>query len=386
VTLAEFRKQIASLEQLVTAMSVARVEEVVLAACQRQLLSLIATAERAGTSRTEVLKEVRGLTRTLVQLAERDRLTISHELEALVDTYAPPEQPPKRPASLPASKPLASLPREFPVRHTVFVDEAGTASFAEEHSQPVMCLVGVLVEDEQIERFDLAVKGLLLRYGIADDAEIHAQPLLSGDDPFHSLSQEQRNDLLKEFVSIGLRHTVGVHYLSMLKPLIKPGFRQKMETLGHDAYTSNVVHFVHLLRVAIFGKVGLIRYRYLFDDTPKYSPLIKRIFEALRHDPNPNLRLTSVVDAPEPVDSKDHRFVQLADVIGYFLVRYRQFEVKTYQPRENLRKHEAKYHEMHEIIRPHVMSYVADGLYKFLDMPAVQAWALPPRTKKNNKR
>lgn len=379
--LREFRGQVDNLKQTVSALSFAEIDEVLFGALQSQLLSLIGKLEPSGSLRADVLEVARGLTQALVQVAERDELALSDEIEALVDEYSILKRPIERSVSVRPSKPLASFPRQAPVKHTVFVDEAGTASFTEQ-SQPVMCLVGVLVEDAQIERFDLAVRALLLRNRIEDDAEIHAQPLISGEEPFNSLNQEQRDALLKEFIVTGLEHAVGLHYLNILKPLIKPGFRQKIEELGHDVYTSNVVHFTHLLKTAVFGKAGLIRYRYLFDDTPKYTPLVKRIFEALRDDPNPSLRLGAVDGSPVPVDSKDHRFIQLADVVAYFLVRYRQFEVKTYQPREALRKHAAKYYDIHEIIKPYVMSYVANDLYLLLDLPAVQAWALPQRKKR----
>jgi hypothetical protein len=128
--------------------------------------------------------------------------------------------------------------------------------------------------------------------------------------------------------------------------------------------------------VAVLPVIGLARYRYKFDKTDAYKKKIKQILAALKVSQNQKLKLRSVEGEPEAVDSKNHRFVQLADVVGYFLTRYRQFEVRTFTPHPNLLKYEAQVREIFEIVRPKVLSFVKDRLFMLIDWRALQKW--PP--------
>jgi hypothetical protein len=81
------------------------------------------------------------------------------------------------------------------------------------------------------------------------------------------------------------------------------------------------------------------------------------------------------------VDSRDHRFIQLADVLGYFLARHRQIETKTFTPKESLRKHEPKIVEIYGLIRPKLMSFIRDKVWKLVDWAALQEWSHPKKRK-----
>lgn len=379
--LALFKQQMQALAQIVTGLAALdKGSDCLIGAYQGQLLSEIASAERSGCRRGDLLEAARSAVQLLVELAERDGLTFSREMDALVAEYEPTGRPITRLIRLPRSKPLAAFPKELPVLHTLFVDEAGTASFTEE-AQPVLCLVGVLVEDRRIDEFESATSALLQRHDVPITAEIHAQPILGGERFFDALDVDAREALLTEFIKIGMKHVVGVHYLSMLKPLIKEEFREALERRGLNAYTTNVLYFNLMLKAAAIARIGFSQYRYLFDRTDNYGRDIRRILRALKEESNRGLQVHAIAGEPIAVDSKDHRFVQLADVLGYYLVRYRQFEVKTFTPRDALRKHEEKYRAAYDLIRPKVMNFVEDGLYQMVDWKALQEWS-PPRAGK----
>lgn len=336
------QKQAEALAQSVIAMgNVGRLTEHLSGAFQGLLLALVERGRASGSPAVEVLDAVRTATEAIVELSDRDGGALSFQLVRLLDEYNAQGQP-ITPVVQRRSKPLAEFPTEPPVVHTLFVDEAGTGSFTET-AQPVLCLVGVLVEDSRIAELDTAAWELLEAAGVPGGTEIHAQPLLSGQPPFDGISPEGREQLLGAFLELGLRHCVGVHYMSMLKPLVQPEFRVAIAARGLDAYTSNVLFFNVTLRAAALGRIGLARYRYLFDRTDRYSADIGRLLGALRTEPNPGLQAFGLASEPLAVDSRDHRFIQVADTVGYYLARYRQFEVKTYTPRDALRKHALKY-------------------------------------------
>jgi hypothetical protein len=127
-----FGAQIDALTQIVTGLSNIREgDDHLIGVYQGELLGLIDRASEAGCSRLELLARARGLTQLLVNLAERDGLTFSHEMDRLVQEFDATGQPVTRRIPLSRSKPLAAFPKEPPVVHTVFVDEAGVPSFDE---------------------------------------------------------------------------------------------------------------------------------------------------------------------------------------------------------------------------------------------------------------
>lgn len=357
-------------------------EEHVFGSMQRLSLDIV---KRAGEAlgEPEAFARARTLIETFVRIAERDGRDLATELVDLaarmtaagsvVDVHGPV-----------TSKPLASFPTEPTVHHTVFVDEAGTAAWAEE-DQPVLTLAGVLVDDAQIVPFDAQTSQLLQEFDVAPSNEIHTQPCLSGEGAYSALQPRERYELLKRFAQLGLRHSLGVHYLGMLKPFVREEFREKIDSLGLDAYTSNVLHFNVTLQVACMSKIGLAQYRYLFDRTDKYRRDIRQIIAALKVEPNDRLRIRAIAGDPEPVDSADHRFVQLADVAGYFLTRHRQLEIRTFRPREALLKHRDEILEMYELFRPKILDFVRDGVV-LIDWPALQSWSHPRRRAKHRRR
>jgi hypothetical protein len=196
---------------------------------------------------------IRKLIETIIRIAECDNVPIASEVVELTGKMKAAgvaidfEHPV-------VSKPLAAFPKEPRIHHTVFVDEAGTASWSE-GAQPVLTLCGVLADDDNIPDFDTASADLLRTVGVDPRTEIHAQPMLANDGVLARLDQQARFEFLKRFVQLGVWNCVGIHHLGMLKPLVKDPFRRKIARLGFDAYTSSVVYFNVTLRAACLGRI-----------------------------------------------------------------------------------------------------------------------------------
>jgi hypothetical protein len=332
-------------------------------------------AKAAGVPRERSLQVCKDLVQLLLRIAERDKLPLSHEFDRLLVEYDRVGIPLSRPSvRLPRSRPLRSFPNEPQVVHTLFVDESGTPSLSDS-SQPVFSLVGVLVHDPQIPHFNHLADDLLARYGLPVDTEVHAYDCLAGRTAFASLDPARRFPLLRDFIAAGVGHTLGIHRIEMWKPGIEPEFRRQLARLRLDPYTCAVIWFNVTLQAARIGVIAFAKYRYLFDRNDKYAKSIRRIVRALRTEPNTQLRVGAIEGEPTQVDSAEHRFVQLADVIGYFLTRHRQLEMSRRRPLAAVLRHASEIEEIYTIIKPKITSVVRDRLWMMIDWQALQDWA-----------
>jgi hypothetical protein len=352
-----------------------KIEEWQFADYQAFLLNIIKSAVDEKVPYQLILSISLNEIELLIKVAERDDLPLSLEFEDLLKECLANGIPISRSRVLPRSKPLSSFPNEPPVIHSVFVDESGTPSF-NEIEQPVLSIVGVLVKDAVIDRFSLAAKGLLLRYKLNANTEFHAYDCISGKGEFEKIADARdRFQLLKEFVQRGINHILGIHYMSMLKPIVAPDFKLQLKRLNLDAYTSSIIWFNVTFKVACIRLIGLQKYHYYFDRTDKYRKSIRKILYSLKKEPNLGIRIHTLEDNPVEVDSANHRFIQLADVTGYFLTRYRQFEIRKFKPSDSLLKHESEVRLIFDIIKPKVMSYTKDNLWRLIDWNALQNWS-----------
>lgn len=360
--------------QLIAQSSLGPLEEYFLGATQSLAVSQIRRAI-AELGKTAAYSTGHPLIALIVDLTQQGGIALADEIAEIatdmqrlgVDLQLPPN---------PQCKPLAAFAREPALRHTVFVDESGSGAW-EEDSQPVLVLVGVLVEDKRIPLFDRGLQPLFSEYGLDPATEVHAHPFLSNDGVLKNLEPADRFLFLRRFIEVGLNHIVGFHYLGMLKPLVKRRFRREAAALGLDAYTAQVVYFNLTLQAACFSRIGVNRYRYLFDRTDTYGRDIRAIIRALQEDQNDGLRLHGVAGEPQSVDSTDHRFVQLADVAGYFLNRHRQIEIKTFQPKPGVVKHREQVLDVYALLRPKLLDFVEAGLV--IDWTAIRKWMHPKR-------
>jgi len=373
--LARLKEQLNGLHSLILSFyNWSEIEEWQFANYQAFLLSIISSSVHEKVPYKLILTACREEIELLVKVAERDDLPLCLEFENLLADCLSNNIPISMTRPPPRSKPLSSFPNEPPVAHSVFVDESGTPSF-NETEQPVLSIVGVLVKDAIIDSFSLAANELLFRFGLNANTEFHAYDCIGGKGEFEKISDSRdRFQLLKEFVQLGIHHILGIHYMSMLKPMVAPDFKHQIKRLNLDAYTSSIIWFNVTLKVACIGLIGFQKYHYYFDRTDKYRKSICKILNSLKKDSNLGMRIHTLADNPMEVNSADHRFIQLADVVGYFLTRYRQFEIKKFKPSNSLLKHEAEVHLIFDIIKPKVMSYIKDNLWRLIDWNALQSW------------
>jgi hypothetical protein len=356
-----------------------RLAEHVLAAAEHVAATAVQRTLASGDSDKRILAIVAPLLQDFIAIAERLAFPLSDETEEIVWQAKAAgitlhESRPRKP-----SRPLSAAPKG-PGGFSVFVDESGTASF-DENSQPVLCLVGILVEDKTVPLFESAAATLLEDHGLPKELEFHAKEFLTAnqDGPLMHLTADERYMLLRKFLALGMDHARGVHYLSMIKSRIKPEYRRKMLAQGLNAYSHTVVWFLLTLdRACILATPQ--GYRYFYDRTDAYRKDIGRILRALESTPNQLLRLFFFKSPAVMLESHQSRLIQLADVAGYFLSRYRQFEVRTFRHRAELDKHVDRIHEMYELIQPRVLDYIGKDLYRTVDWKALDDFSLKPST------
>lgn len=360
--------------------NIGMVEEYCLAASEGMMLEKIGKAKESKLLECEIYAKAASLLQTYIIISESLNIPLSDETEhaicqAKVAGISFLESYPR-----PKSRPLASAPTG-PPSYSIYVDESGTASF-EETIQPVLCLVGIIIKDERIPAFEQEVNRLLDKNGLSKELEIHAQELLAAfpNNPYlKALPAEKRYALLRDYLALGMECSRGVHHLSMIKILVNPELKQKFLKKSINAYTYQIGYFLITLdRACLLISVGS-EYKYFYDRTDAYKKHIGRIFRSLESNDNQRLRFFNLKHAPIVVDSKDSRVIQLADVAGYYLNRYRQFEVPKIEPRPELKKHKAKIYEMYKIIRPKIVSFIKQDLPITVDWKALEEFSLYKR-------
>jgi hypothetical protein len=351
-------------------------EEHSLSTSESMVLDLVSQARISKLSENVIFSELAIILQKFITTSEVMEIPLSTETENLIKQAKAVgisfQESHQRPLCRPLSK-APTGPEEF----NIFVDESGSESF-DEVVQPVLCLVGIIVNDNAIPVFTKKVEQLLVKYNLPTETEFHAYDFLAKNpkEPLDKLSIDKRFILLHEFLSLGMEHAVGVHHLSMLKSMVKHKYRQKMKAQGLNAYSHSVVWFlVTLDRACIYVKVGT-RYKYYYDRTDAHRKDIGRIFRALESTPNRRLQLFNLKETPIPLESHESRFIQLADVAGFYLNRYRQFEVKTFEHRKELEKHKDKIFKMYELIEPKILTYVGKNLHLTVDWEALADFSL----------
>jgi hypothetical protein len=378
--LASLRQFVDGLRKVVRGLADAdRLEEYVLAAGETCAIEALRQTAAQGVREAEALTLVVPLIQDLISAAEQYMLPLSSETEQLIlrvrsAGFELRESHPRQP-----SRPLALAPKG-PPEFSAFVDESGSASF-DEQSQPVLSLVAVVVKDAIVPSFEKAAAELLASKGLPAETEFHTQEFLVRTPPPHlsHLDLDARYTLLRDFLALGLDHACGVHHLGMLKALVRPEFRRKMIEQGLNPYTHLFVWFLITLDRACLLVTMPGRCKYFYDRTDAYRKDIGRIFRALESSPNKRLQLLTLKGSPTALESHTSRFVQLADVAGYYLSRYRLFEFPKFPPRPELVKHEAKVREMYALIAPKIVTFIQKDLVITVDWQALGEFSLKRR-------
>ena len=340
------------------------------------VLDLVEEALRAKLNEKTILSGLTDILQRFIVTSEAKKIPLSNETESLIKKASKAGISFIESSPRPPSRPLWAAPSE-PEGYSIFVDESGTASF-EEVSQPVLCLVGILVNERTIPLFTRKADELLKNYGLPIETEYHANKFFEKypGEPLNKLSIEKRFELLHEFLSLGMKHAVGVHYLPMLKSFVPPEFRTKIKIQGFDAYSYSIAFFfITLDRACIYVEFGA-RYKYFYDRTDAYRKDIKRIFLTLSTNKNRRLSFFNLKESPVALESDKSRLIQLADVAAYYLNRHRRFEVKTYQHQESLNQHKDKIFCMYDLIKPKILSFIHKDLPVTVDWKALMDLSL----------
>lgn len=352
-------------------------DEYSLRTAESDVLELVSKSRKSEIPEKIILKELSQILQKFIITSEVKRISLSNEIENLIKQAKEIGISFQETCRRPSSRPLSEGPIETE-KYNIFVDESGTGSFKEE-AQPVLCLAGVIARDSIIPVFKKKSEQLLIKYDLPKNIEFHSYEFIKRDPgkPLNKLSIEERYNLLKDFLVLGMEHIEGVHHISMLKGLIKAEYRKKMEEQGLNPYSHIVVWFIVTLdRACIYIKFGAT-YKYYYDRTDAYRKDILRIFRALESTKNQRLHLFNLKEEPISLESHESRYIQLADVISFYLNRYRQFEVKTFSHREELDKHKDKIFEMYGIIKPKILNYINRGLNITVDWQALADFSLP---------
>lgn len=351
-------------------------DEYSLSTAERMVLDLVSQARTSKLSEDTILSGLTQILQKFIITSEVMKIPLSTETENLIEQAKEVGISFQESSPRPLNRPLSDAPTE-PEGFSIFVDESGSSPF-NEVTQPVLCLVGIIVNDRTVPVFTKKSEQLLIKYGLPKETEFHAHEFLKTNPvgPLNMLNIDERFALLQEFLTLGMGHAVGVHHLSMLKSMVKPEYRNKMKTQGLNAYSHTVVWFlVTLDRICIHVKFGT-RYKYYYDRTDAYRKDIGRIFRALESTANPRLQLFNLKEAPAALESHKSRYIQLADVTGYYLNRYRRFEVKTFKHRRELDKHKDKIFKMYNLIKPKILSYIDRDLHLIVDWKALADFSL----------
>lgn len=262
--------------------------------------------------------------------------------------------------------------------YSVFVDESGTDSY-DDPKQQVLCMTAVLIDDREITGLELAAEELLKGYGLPASTEIHCSPCIMREEDFAAFDKETAFKFLKDFLSTGLKYITAVHYMGMLKPWVKPWYRQKIAAQRLRPYSVQVVWTVVIID-RYFEHILDSYYSYFFDRTDQFRREIIKVIGKLHNDGNPRLRISRMKEPPLEVDSKASRVIQLADVAGYYLNRHRQIEIPNFRKskefRQELAKHENKILEAYQILHPKILDFINNELYMKLDPKAMENFCL----------
>ncbi len=254
----------------------------------------------------------------------------------------------------------------------VFSDESGqTGDGYDDVVQPVLCQTAIIVNSKNIQTIEAETNKILAKFDLSESQEIHAHPCLLGKDFFSQFDKEQRHEFLKEFIQKNLRYIFKIHYMGMLKPFVNEEVREKAGKSGLHPFMQGFIWLIVIID-KYFEHILKKNYMYFFDTTTSYRRQIKKAISILKDVSNESLKINCLLGDPQEIDSKESRIIQLADSIGYYLNRHRQFEVQTFNHRESLDKHKDKVFEIYNLLKPKFLNFIRDELLTKIDWLALQ--------------
>lgn len=256
----------------------------------------------------------------------------------------------------------------------VYSDESGqTGRDYEDKAQPVLCQTAGIIESENIPFIENKTKRLLRKYDLPEEEEIHAHPCLLGLRIFQKLEKNQRHELLKEFIQINLEYVYKILNMGMLKSFVIDEVRNNANKSGLDPFMQGYIWLI-LIIDKHFEHVKKDNYKYFFDATDNYKKQIYKTTQILKAIPQDSLKINCMIGDPKEKNSEDSRVIQLADVVGYYLNRHRQIEIRTFKHRDSLDKHKEKIIEIHEMVKPKFLKFIGNIITQKIDWKALQTY------------
>lgn len=240
--------------------------------------------------------------------------------------------------------------------YNVFIDEAGMTPYYNDKAQPVMTIVGVITKSNH-DDFNFEIVKLLNRYSLQEDVEIHTNHLIKGETPFEKLGKEKAEDLLYDFLTVGIKFIDFVHFVGgMLKPFVNDEMRENLGKRNLDTYLNSLYYFMIFLDIAFVLELNS-EYQLFFDASDNFNNQTNKMVMELSKK-SENYFLRKLNGPPNKMDSKNNRFIQLADAMCFILTRYRQIEVRTFKKSQNLNKYEPFLTKCYNEIKAKILPYI----------------------------
>jgi len=238
----------------------------------------------------------------------------------------------------------------------IYIDESGNTPYYNDPTQPVLTLTGV-VSNKDETHLNNEIKSIFQKFKIPVDTEIHTCDIFSKEPPFNRLNPQKKQEFVFDLINIGLSYIECIHYISSLKPFIKPGMRNQLKKRNLDLYLDILFRF--LIEVDFyFNKKINSSYSLHFDKISgkEFNKRTKKMVEELNKKTNDYYYLNKFNGKVDQIDSKYNRFIQLSDLFGFIFTRYRQFEIGTFNRTSNLAQYEHFYKNCYSLLNLKLMN------------------------------
>lgn len=241
------------------------------------------------------------------------------------------------------------------VHLNVFIDEAGNTPYYNDKEQQSSLWGGVLTSKNEAD-FDCKVKQLLKEFKQPEREEIHAYEFFRNQGPFGNLCIEDRKILFLQFLSVGSEFIEYFYISNDLNPYRTPDERQNFELRNLSILGRLLFTFITPVDAFLHFKLNA-DYVLYFDKTDDFTKWRKIIDELLKPSTD-HYYLKGLKERPILLNSKNNRFIQLADAICYITSRHGLLEVKTFKGRNKLLKHELFINQCYQIFSNKMMPFM----------------------------
>ncbi len=258
-----------------------------------------------------------------------------------------------------------------------FMDESGTNTPTYSNVRfPSLTLAAVLTLREKIPAIEGVREGILSKFGLPEDTEIHSSECLHGQGPFHNLSLTSREELLATFIEESHPHYLFSYSPDMLKSMVSKSTQEQLADGGHSQYS--ILFAYILLVIGKFVELVLLgRLSVYVDRNDAVIEDLRRVAGRLRVHRNSKMRLQRLCGEPEPVESRRSAVIQLADVIAHYACRYHRIEVPKFGHGNGLEKHRTKVEHVYDsLIKPKDLPWFMPEIWMHIDLKSLSAMGI----------